>query len=269
MRIVICGMVVAASAVAQPANSQNSVADIPMVVAGMHWEVEPETCAVQTAVESSEMYEHLGIEFSEHGEVEGLHLELLEHQTKVPKRIAVAANGLEPFYLDVEIPEFGPANTYSVEFEERSAFIDKMIAGETVLVFTAFERISLSPFGLAEAVRAKPGCLRDKYERAGFDPGLNDVVAKFSDFEEDLSGIFSSADYPKQALRLEQSGEVRVIVLIDERGKASDCRIDSTSGVTLLDKTTCDVIERRLKTKPARNAAGEAIRSLELSPVIR
>lgn len=270
MRKFLMGATAATSLLSGAAAAQESVADLPLVAAGMSWEVEPESCAVETGVEGSSMYEHLGLTVREHGgAIDGLHLELLESQRRVPKRIAVAANGLEPFYLDVEIPEYGPANTYAVDFEERPAFIDKMIAGETVIVFTAFENISLSPFGLAEAVAAKPACLREKYAGVGFDPTVNDGIVTSSNFTEDLSGIFSSDDYPSQALRFEQQGDVRAIVLIDERGRVEDCRIDSSSGVTIIDRKTCDVIESRLKTEPARDAAGNAVPSIELAPLIR
>lgn len=68
-----------------------------------------------------------------------------------------------------------------------------------------------------------------------------------------VPGIFSSDDYPKEAIRREETGTVGVRVRVDVNGRVSDCQVTSSSGSDLLDQQTCDVIVSRAVYEPARD----------------
>ena len=66
-------------------------------------------------------------------------------------------------------------------------------------------------------------------------------------------------DYPTEALRASLSGDVAFLLVVGADGKSTDCRVVHSSGVPLLDQTTCSLISRRARFKPAQNDAGQAV----------
>ena len=74
-----------------------------------------------------------------------------------------------------------------------------------------------------------------------------------------LSGSLQNSDYPRAALndRLQGRVSVRFTVLTD--GRIANCRITASSGSPMLDATTCRLLTRRLRFRPARNSAGVPI----------
>ena len=79
------------------------------------------------------------------------------------------------------------------------------------------------------------------------EPTLNKPVVK----------LFSSNDYPSQAIFADLSGTTRVVALVDEKGKLVDCTIVETSGVAVLDAQTCIIVRDRGKFSPAIGADGK------------
>lgn len=82
-------------------------------------------------------------------------------------------------------------------------------------------------------------------------------------FQGSLIKLFSSGDYPSDALRKDQSGAVEMMLLIDVAGKVADCSVTATSGVAALDAQSCAIVIQRSKFKPARDKQGKPIRSVE------
>lgn len=82
-----------------------------------------------------------------------------------------------------------------------------------------------------------------------------------------LHSYFSSTDYPAQALREEDSGKARVLLLIDEQGKVSDCLLEQTSGNASLDAMTCIVLVQRARFHPAVDASGKPVRSAQVQAI--
>lgn len=66
----------------------------------------------------------------------------------------------------------------------------------------------------------------------------------------------TSDDYPRAALRAEQTGDVLFTLSIDAAGIPTDCQLVGSSGVPILDTTTCALTMARARFKPARDAAG-------------
>ena len=68
-------------------------------------------------------------------------------------------------------------------------------------------------------------------------------------------------DYPALAQRNGEEGTVAVAYDVATDGQMENCRVTQSSGSDSLDKTTCRIITRRARFKPARDAAGKPVRS--------
>jgi periplasmic protein TonB len=74
-------------------------------------------------------------------------------------------------------------------------------------------------------------------------------------------GRIRNSDYPRAAGEAGVSGTVGVRYRVAADGRVSDCRITRSSGSTLLDATTCRLIERRFRFDPARDEDGRPVAS--------
>lgn len=75
--------------------------------------------------------------------------------------------------------------------------------------------------------------------------------------ERPLISLFSSGDYPSQALSRDQQGTTAIILLIDEQGRIRDCMVEQTSGIATLDIMACLVIRKNGKFSPGLDRAGK------------
>ena len=74
-----------------------------------------------------------------------------------------------------------------------------------------------------------------------------------------LPGLFSTDDYPGDAIRSEQQGTTAVRLTIDGSGRVSGCSVTSSSGSRSLDDATCRIIRSRARYTPAKDQAGSPI----------
>lgn len=72
----------------------------------------------------------------------------------------------------------------------------------------------------------------------------------------------TSYDYPAEALANDQNGRTRYSFMIDEKGRMLDCVIDESSGNASLDRTGCQLMAQRARFQPARDAIGNAVKSI-------
>jgi protein TonB len=75
------------------------------------------------------------------------------------------------------------------------------------------------------------------------------------------SGRIDDDDYPDAASRARVGGEVETRFTILPTGRVAGCRITLSSGDASLDATTCRLIEKRFRFRPATNAAGDPVPS--------
>lgn len=68
--------------------------------------------------------------------------------------------------------------------------------------------------------------------------------------------LFSSADYPRSAIRAGEQGEVGFRIDIGKDGRVAACTVPATSGSAVLDSTTCRLITVRARFTPARDREG-------------
>lgn len=66
-------------------------------------------------------------------------------------------------------------------------------------------------------------------------------------------------DYPPAAIRAGQSGTVGFMLEVDPSGKVANCTVSSSSGSSLLDSTTCQIVSARAAFTPAKDAKGKAV----------
>lgn len=76
------------------------------------------------------------------------------------------------------------------------------------------------------------------------------------------SGFITMEDYPAAALRAGHSGTVVARYTIGPDGRVLDCAIAQSSGHESLDSTTCILIRRRFRFRPAIDAAGNPAASV-------
>jgi len=83
-----------------------------------------------------------------------------------------------------------------------------------------------------------------------------------------LVALFSTDDYPMDAIRNEEQGTSAFRLTIDRQGRVANCEITSSSGSKTLDEATCNIIRTRARFTPARDSSGDAV-SDEYSGKIR
>ena len=74
-----------------------------------------------------------------------------------------------------------------------------------------------------------------------------------------VRGQLNDSDYPIGARLAGIEGLVAVRFTIQPDGRVNGCQIVKSSGSAELDGTTCRLIERRFRYRPARDAQGRAI----------
>jgi len=73
---------------------------------------------------------------------------------------------------------------------------------------------------------------------------------------KNLVSLFSTDDYPVEAMRSGEEGTAQVRLTITTDGRVSQCEVMSSSGSQVLDRATCDILQRRARFKPALDNQG-------------
>ena len=71
-----------------------------------------------------------------------------------------------------------------------------------------------------------------------------------------LRGDITGRDYPKAAAEAGAQGTVGLRFTVGVNGRVTDCRVTRSSGNADLDETTCQLILRRFRYEPSRDAGG-------------
>jgi protein TonB len=74
-----------------------------------------------------------------------------------------------------------------------------------------------------------------------------------------ISGRIGSDDYPRRAFDAGIGGTVHLRFIVGTSGRVTDCAVTRSSGSAELDSTTCRLIKRRLRYRPATDAGGRPI----------
>jgi protein TonB len=74
-----------------------------------------------------------------------------------------------------------------------------------------------------------------------------------------ISGGIVGSDYPEAAYRAKIGGTVYLRFVVAPSGRVSECTVTRSSGSAELDATTCRLIKRRFRYRPARDGTGKPI----------
>jgi protein TonB len=77
-----------------------------------------------------------------------------------------------------------------------------------------------------------------------------------------LRGGIDDQDYPRRAYEARATGIVYLAFTVGRDGRVQDCLVTRSSGSRELDETTCRLIRKRFRYRPARDASGKAIASV-------
>jgi protein TonB len=80
---------------------------------------------------------------------------------------------------------------------------------------------------------------------------------------ERIAGALANRDYPRSALRSRAQGSVSVRYTVRPDGWVEDCRVLRSSGHPDLDETTCRLIEKRFRYRPALDRSGRPVSTTE------
>ncbi|HWK42162.1 MAG TPA: TonB family protein [Croceibacterium sp.] len=75
----------------------------------------------------------------------------------------------------------------------------------------------------------------------------------------EAKGWITSDDYPRRSLVDGNEGTARYRLVIGTNGRVSSCEITTSTGDTLLDQTTCRLIERRARFSTATDGNGAKV----------
>lgn len=125
-------------------------------------------------------------------------------------------------------------------------------------------------FGPTAGLRkALDTCMADLRKTWGMVDGKLPTPAIATQARGDVRGIFTSSDYPDDAMAANQSGTTQFLLMIGRDGSVMDCVVASSSGVASLDVMGCQVIRERAKFKPATDANGKPTLDTYVTPPIR
>lgn len=150
---------------------------------------------------------------------------------------------------DIEAPILGP-----VQVSERIA----VQAGKEV------DSIFAVP-NLTAALKALDACTIDLGRAWGFTVEQQKAIKTSAKPVQKLATLFSSADYPFEALRNGEFGRAKVRISIDISGKPTECSLTRSSGSKTIDEKTCRVLMKKGRFNPAMGADGKPLPSLYIT----
>lgn len=120
-------------------------------------------------------------------------------------------------------------------------------------------RVHLALGKTGALVKALDTCLADLQKQWGMVDGKLPDPAVAGQVVGTLAGIFTSDDYPEDAIAAGQSGMTTFLLMIGMRGEVMDCVVQLSSGIASLDVMGCQVIRERGKFLPARDSSGKPV----------
>ena len=113
--------------------------------------------------------------------------------------------------------------------------------------------------GIEQALPILSKCLGQL--RTAYKVSDTDLAAIVTKPKAELAAFFSTEDYPSEAWSTGKGGTVGVLIWVEATGRVSTCEVIETSAAAVLEKATCDVLIKRAKFNPAKDAAGRTVRA--------
>lgn len=104
-------------------------------------------------------------------------------------------------------------------------------------------------------------CVADLLTHWGLSVADQARLVKFPEPDNSTGPWLTNRDYPQTAGNREAVGQVQARVMVSPAGRASDCQMVRSSGHRDLDRTTCQFIVDRARSRPALDRDGKAMAS--------
>jgi TonB family protein len=117
--------------------------------------------------------------------------------------------------------------------------------------------VTLAPNQFPAALAALKTCQDDLLRGWGIDPAVQDKIAVRP--KADYASYFTSAAYPARG----QQGIVITVFRVGLDGRATDCRVVSSSHSAGLDEGTCAIITKKVHFTPAIGKDGKPMAAME------
>ncbi len=85
------------------------------------------------------------------------------------------------------------------------------------------------------------------------------VISKAAAVRGNPGSWVTNDDYPAAALNSQDQGVSGITFEVNASGRIENCRVSSSSGSALLDRTACRLVTQRGRYSPALNAAGQPV----------
>jgi protein TonB len=150
--------------------------------------------------------------------------------------------------------------------ESGEALLAQLAAGGAVEVIhpdgALLERVDLGGPGPALALLGR--CIREAATAANFQsvappppPPPAGVTPRPAQPQVPLHRLFSNEDYPAEAIRAREEGNVGFRLTVGNDGRVTNCVITSSSGSAILDAATCRLTRARARFTPATGSDGK------------
>ncbi|WP_067786459.1 TonB family protein [Paraurantiacibacter namhicola] len=121
------------------------------------------------------------------------------------------------------------------------------------------EPVALQTGSLAPAMKALQQCTANLVAYWGLDAELIGKLTRYPKALRDGNEMLFRADFPVMAASRRSGAIVRVRVLVDETGAATDCLVQISTGSEPFDRATCEGIMRRGRFSPALDSQGNPV----------
>ncbi len=95
----------------------------------------------------------------------------------------------------------------------------------------------------------------------GIDSAVEDSIVERPRPANDPSKLFTSSDYPQQALMAGKESRLDVWLNLDSNGRVASCRVISTFATPEINDRMCQLVKQRQTFVPAKTATGVAVPS--------
>ncbi|HZG09469.1 MAG TPA: energy transducer TonB [Allosphingosinicella sp.] len=142
-------------------------------------------------------------------------------------------------------------------WSEEATFLKDLAASEAIVL----ERSGKAPLrlaltGPADAVAALEACEDARLHEWSGDPAALRGLRAAPQPRQPIPLYVKADDYPPEALRSGASGTVTMLLGIGADGRVASCKTVVSSSHAAIDAKSCDILSRRARFTPARDAAG-------------
>ena len=169
--------------------------------------------------------------------------------------------GYKPRLIKWEDRDWQMDDRATRELDDRS-FDERAARVETVALNPGKRgAVILRTGALSGPLKALEKCAIASLKDWGVDPTIDATIVDRPHPVSDPSGIFTSADYPSQAISAGKESRLHVWLNLDPTGRVTTCRVISTFATPEINDKMCRLVQQRQKFVPARTADGIAVAS--------